>query len=287
MTKIANRLLDNRGNARKILNLQEAGLVEWSDAEDFARLEVVRGIQFDEFGISGVEIRLNFVECEFNRCQFKNLKTDGHWWGAEGRWTDCVFEACELSRMIAPVNSFKRCRFEGVSVLNFKPHQTLFDGCSFLHCTIQGLKAQLISNSQIVNRELRGAGQVLFQGCQFSSTSFRESYFEGVSFRGCTFDQTEATESSFQGIASDAVWWQAQKSDPFAFFLTKALDLVRTKCGRDSAAYHEFESYVIEYGNGKTNSQDFSACLYSNRVPSEEAEKVFDDLTKLVERFPF
>src|SRR5215470_7786664 len=110
------RLTGARGDARRILGIPGAGNVEWSDAAELARPEVVCGIQFDRFTISRAQVRLNFVECGFNRCAFRDLKTDGHLWAAEDHWNDCVFERCDLRKMIAPVSSFKKCRFEGVSV---------------------------------------------------------------------------------------------------------------------------------------------------------------------------
>jgi hypothetical protein len=190
--------------------------------------------------------------------------------------------------MIAPANSFERCRFDEVAVMNFKPHQTLFDGCSFSRCTIEGLKAHLISNRQIVNRDLKGGGgQLLFRDCRFEGISFRQCYFEGVVFQRCSFENTEASGCSFEGIVSDVVWWGAQKTDPFTVFLVKALDLIRTKCGRECAAYREFETYMIDYGSGRTSDKDFSACLYSNRVPYAETQKLIKDLRKLVASFPF
>lgn len=190
--------------------------------------------------------------------------------------------------MIAPVNSFKRCRFEGVSVVNFRPHQTLFEGCSFLGSTVEGLKAVLIRNSQIVNRELRDTdGQIVFRDCRFEGVSFRQSYFEGAVFQRCVFNDTDASACSFEGIKSDVVWWSAQKVDPFTVFLGKVLELIRAKCGPESPAYREFENYVIDYGSGKTTDRDFSKCLYSNRVPYPETQRVIDDLRKLIATFPF
>ena len=44
---------------------------------------------------------------------------------------------------------------------------------------------------------------------------------------------------------------------------------------------------MIDYGSGKTTNKDFSACLYNNRVPYAETQKVIKDLRKLVAAFPF
>jgi uncharacterized protein YjbI with pentapeptide repeats len=282
------RLLGTQGAARHILGLPQSGVVDWSDNVELARFEVIRGIQFEKFSVSRAKVGLNFVECRFSQCAFKDLETDGHLWGAEDRWTECVFERCNLCEMIAPVNSFERCRFDEVAFVNFKPHQTLFESCSFSRSSVEGLKAHLISNSQIVNRDFKGdGGQLLFRDCRFEGISFRQCYFEGVVFQQCNFENTEASGCSFEGIVSDVTWWDAQKIDPFAVFLTKALDLIRAKCGRDSAAYREFEIYMIDYGSGRTSNKNFSACLYNNRVPYAETQKIIKDLRKLVASFPF
>ena len=284
---ICDQLIGAKGAARAILGLSHAGLVEWTDAADLARLEVIREVRFDAFSLARAEVGLDFVECGFTRCTFRDLKTQGHLWGAGDRWTDCDFENCDLRRMIAPVNSFKRCRFDGVSVMHFKPHQTLFEDCSFSRCTIEGMKAHLISNSQIVNREVEGAGQLVFRNCRFDVIAFHQCFFEGVVFEQCTFANTTAMACNFDGVVSDCTWWSAQKLDPFTVFLAKALDLIRAKCGRDSAAYREFEAYVVDYRSGRTSSQDFSACLYNERVPYLETQKIIKDLRKLVAAFPF
>jgi uncharacterized protein YjbI with pentapeptide repeats len=250
--------------------------------------EVIRGVNFNGFAISRAEVRLKFVECGFTQCSFVDVKTDNHFWGARDRWVECAFERCQFLGMIAPVNSFRRCRFETVTIENFKPHQTLFDGCSFACSTITGLRAQLISNSQIANPDYKGSGgQLLFRDCSFKEVSFRQCYFEGIIFERCTFETTKASGCSFDGVVSDVIWWTEQKSDPFTVFLTNALDLIRKKYGGDSVAYREFEAYAIDYGTGKTTSKDFSACLYNNRVPYADMRKIIKDLQELVDSHPF
>ena len=54
-----------------------------------------------------------------------------------------------------------------------------------------------------------------------------------------------------------------------------------------SAAYREFEAYVEAYRSGQTTSDDFSACLYTDRVPDAELRKISDRLIELARQFPF
>lgn len=285
---IVDRLLSNQGDARGTLGLPLNGVVKWSDRSELARFEIINGVTFEGFSMSQAEVGLNFVECAFKQCGFRDLETDGHLWGAEDRWKECVFERCILHGMIAPVNSCEGCRFDDVELVNFKPHQTLFEGCSFSRGTIEGLKAHMVSNDQVVNHDLKGcAGQLFFRNCRFDGITFRHCSFDGVVFQRCSFEKSEAHDCSFDRIISDVTWWRTQKADPFAAFLEKALDLIRAKCGRESAAYREFETYVINYGSGKTTDKDFSACLYNDRVPYIETQKIIRDLRKLIGEFPF
>lgn len=282
------RLLGVNGDARKLLGLPHRGTVAWSNPEDLARYEVIKGVHFDDFALSNAEIGINFVGCSFDRCAFKDLKTRGHLWGAEDRWFQCVFKRCDLRGMIAPVNSFKGCFFEEVTIEKFKPHQTLFDDCSFSHGSIQGIKVQMISNSQVVNREFKsGGGHLLFRNCRFDTMAFGQCYFDGVVFQRCIFEKTTASACNFDGVVSDVHWWEMRQSDPFMVFLVNALDLIGSKCGLSSSAYREFESYLIDYGSGRTTSTDFSACLFNDRVPYEETQKFINGLRELTSRFPF
>jgi hypothetical protein len=193
-----------------------------------------------------------------------------------------------MSGMIAPMNSFRDCRFENLKLLNFKPHQTLFTGSAFSNCAIQGLHAQTIRNSQKRNTEMDlPRGQLLFRDCYFKDVDFRRCYFEDVIFERCTWDRITANECSFDGIISDTMWWDTQTVDPFAAFLGDALELIRQKCGSASNAYLEFENYVIDYGAGRTRNRDFSACLYNHRVPYTETQRIIKGLRALLASHPF
>ncbi|MEQ1751843.1 MAG: hypothetical protein ABL974_20645 [Prosthecobacter sp.] len=248
----------------------------------------MNGLQFNDFCVSDADVGLNFVSCNFSRCQFVNIRTDGHLWGAKDTWTGCTFKGCRLKGMIAPMNTFVGCRFEMLKLQNFKPYQTVFADCVFDHAVIEGLRAQTISNRLMVNSDMGTThGQLVFRNCRFESTAFLQCYFESVVFEQCSFANMDAEACSFDGIISDATWWGEQKVDPFTAFLGKALDLIRVKCGSESAAYKEFENYIIDYGSGRTTSRDFSACLYNNRVPYAETLKFNNALMKLVDRQPF
>ncbi len=280
-------LLAARGDVRQALRLP-GGPVDWSDREQWRRLEVLRDLRFDDFRVSEVDVGLNFVSCRFADCSFKGLRVDNHFWGAADTWERCVFEECDMTGMIAPMNSFQGCRFDRLMLRNFKPYQTLFAGTEFANCTIEGLRAQTIRNSQMVNSDITGSsGQLLFRECSFVAVDFRQCYFQDVAFERCIWDKTSAHDCSFDGIISDTTWWQAQRLDPFTAFLSKALALIRQKCGPESAVHREFENYVIDYGAGRTADRDFSACLYNNRVPYAETQKVIKELRKLVALHPF
>ncbi len=280
-------LLKARGDVRQSLDLPD-GAVDWSDRQDWLRLEVLRNLEFNDFRVSQVDVGLNFISCEFSNCLFKSLRVENHFWGAGDVWQSCAFEECDMKGMIAPMNTFRGCRFDKLRLQNFKPHQTLFVGTVFANCTIQGLRAQSIRNNQMINADMDPSrGQLLFRDCSFVDVQFRQCYFQDVIFERCTWDGTTASECSFDGVVSDETWWEVQRVDAFTAFLSSALELIRRECGPESAAHKAFENYVIEYRSGRTTSRDFSACLYNNRVPYAETQRVIKDLRKLVTSHPF
>jgi len=280
-------LLKTQGDVRRVIALPH-GVVDWSDRREWLRLEVLRNLEFNDFRVSNVDVGLDFIFCEFSNCLFEGLRVENHFFGSGDVWQSCVFEGCEMSGMIAPMNSFRDCRFDNLRLQNFKPYQTLFTGTVFENCSIQGLKAQIIRNNRMVNADMASSlGQLLFRDCSFVDVEFRQCYFQDVIFEQCKWERTTADECSFEGVVSDLKWWQTQRVDPFTAFLSDALELIRRKCGLESAAYKEFENYLIDYGAGRTSSRDFSACLYNNRVPYPETQKIIKDLRKLVDSHPF
>lgn len=192
--------------------------------------------------------------------------------------------------MISPMNSFHSCRFEEMELSNFQPYQTLFENCTFTACKIEGMCAQTVLNRNMVNPKLSPADSnrsVVFRRCRFEQTKFAESYFAGIAFEDCQFDLTTADHCDFTGVQSETIWWNTQKGDPFTVFISKVLEFIGRQCGKNSRAHEVFERYVLDYGTGKTTSKDFSACLYSNKVPDSELEQIEKDLPKLMAKFPF
>jgi len=285
---IVEKLLGCSGDVRRILGIAQSGPLDLSDAKDWTRPEVLRDLRFDEIFISEAEIRLNFVECRFTGCVFRRVRSDAHFWGADDIWTRCVFEDSNLARMISPMNSFRDCRFQNSTITNFRPYQTLFENCSFTGFAFQGIKAELIQNAQMRNAALDSiSGSVLFRKCRFLRSSFRECYFDGIVFEACEFADVSIEACDFSGIVSDFRWWGDRNDDPFAAFLSKALDLIDKQCGKSSQAYQVFHKYVTDYCTGNTQDKDFSACLYSGNVSRDEVQRVSKELKRLVNQFRF
>jgi uncharacterized protein YjbI with pentapeptide repeats len=187
------------------------------------------------------------------------------------------------------MNSFQKCRFDGLSVVKYIPYQTLFEDCSFINVSLAGLKVRSVENRTKKNPDLASEhrGTMVFRKCRFENTTFKQSYFDGIVFDSCEFEGVSTEACDFRGIICETRWWNDQKRDPFTVFLANALDLIREKCGKSSDAYREFANYVLDYTSGKITSKDFSACLYSEKVPYQEMELVIKDLRKLVAKFPF
>ena len=281
------KILSSSGDARQIAGIPD-GPYEWNDSLSLGTFEVIKRVRFQDFCISDSEVCLNFVECEFSACKLRNLKSTGHLWGADDCWINCDFESCDFEQMRSPMNTFTGCVFSKIRIKGYSPYQTVFDACAFNEVLISGLKPRAGKNNTMTNPLLRQVpGQILFRDCSFVNVEFRECYFQDVVFERCTWDKTSAHGCSFDGVFSDTIWWQAQRLDPFTAFLSKALELIRQKCGPESAAHREFENYVVDYGSGRTSSRDYSACLYNNRVPYAEIQKVDRELSKLEDLHPF
>lgn len=270
-----------RGDVRRALNLPEGEII-WSDQKEWIRLEILKSLEFNDFRVSQVDVKLNFVSCDFVKCSFQRIRAEQHFWGASDTWQSCSFEGCDLSGMIAPMNSFRSCIFENLNLQKFNPHQTIFSDTIFKNCIIQGMRAQMIKNNQMINTDMmQSNAQLIFRECRFDSVEFRKCYFHDVIFERCIFHETTADQCDFEGVASDIIWWQPQRVEPFTAFLSSALELIARRCGSESAAFKEFEIYLGDYRSGRTTSRDFSAFLYNDRVPYSETQKVIKDLRKL------
>jgi hypothetical protein len=247
---------------------------------------VLEELEFQNFRLSQAEVGLDFVGSRFSNCSFEELKTEGHFWGSRDVWNSCNFRKCRLVEMISPMNTFSECHFDEIDLQGYRPYQTVFRRCVFSQSTFTGLRAQTVSNSRMRNADLKGiSGQLLFQQCQFRNTLFQSCSFDAIVFERCSFEAGGSDSCNFKGIVSDFVWWCDEEGDPFKEFLNEALNLLRAQCGADSAACREFEQYTVEFVTGRTDSRDFSACLYNNRVPYSETRKIINGLRKLVGKY--
>jgi uncharacterized protein YjbI with pentapeptide repeats len=278
------------GDVRTLLGRAEPGILDLSNLAEWGRREVFDGLHFTRISLAKVEIALDCVNCSFTESSFVDIRATRCFWAANDIWKACRFQRVNFKEMISPMNTFRDCRFEELKLVNYKPYQTLFENCTFSESKIEGMRARTIFNRSNVNLQLHPADpakSVVFRRCTFENTKFNKSYFNGVAFEGCRFHSTTADQCDFTGVQSDVTWWDTQKGDPFTAFLTEALEFIGTRCGRNSRAYEVFERYVIEYGTGKTTSQDFSACLYSNNVPDDQLERIEQKLPELLAKFPF
>lgn len=287
MTKI-DRLLRGTGDVRKMLRVPENDVLDLSDEAWDLRLDVLTGLEFRKVHIAQKEILINFVDCSFNGCEFCAVNSDGHFWGASNNWRNCSFDSVTLAQAISPMNTFRECRFDRFRIDNYSPYQTLFADCVFRNSAFTAMRAKTVLNLTKRNWELEGhSATVVFRKCKFLATAFEGSYFSGVCFEDCDFEEVTAKACDFSGIESKQRWWNRQESDPFQAFLLQVLELITTRCGKESAAHEAFEGYMLDYLNGKTAEKNFSACLYSKRVPYSEILKFEPELRRLVNRTAF
>jgi uncharacterized protein YjbI with pentapeptide repeats len=285
---IIDRLIGRTGDVRSLIGNAEGQELFDISEDGWGRLEVLQGLQFRRVLLAGTEIKVNFVGCAFESSRFQHVRSEAHFWAASNNWRNCTFESMDLEEAISPMNTFQGCRFNRTTITNYRMYQTLFENCSFELCTFAGLRAQLVLNRAHLNPDLNKAGAtVLFHQCAFNASVFEGCFFEGIGFEKCSFDNVEARACDFSGVVADQTWWSDQSSDPFTLFLMKFLDLIRNRCGQESSAYAAIQNYLLDYKTGRTQSKDFSECLYTGKIPDEELDQIETELPKLMAKYQF
>jgi len=286
---IIDRLIGKNGDVRTLLGKKNSTeLLDISDDAWADSLEILGGLRFLRVRLAETEITANFVNCTFESSEFQRLHASAHFWAGENHWQNCLFDSVTLEEAISPLNTFLNCRFNRTTITNYKAYQTLFDGCLFEDCQIAGLRAELVTNRNHQNPDLSMArANLQFRNCTFNATRFEECFFEKVGFEKCFYEAVQAHACDFSGVITDQKWWGDQISDPFTMLLMKVLELIHDRCGEQSAAYSAMQNYLLDYKTGRTRSQDFSACLYTGKVPDEELDRIEDELPKVMAKYPF
>ncbi|MCE9555174.1 MAG: hypothetical protein K8T91_17635 [Planctomycetes bacterium] len=283
------RLLNTSGKVRQLLGMPEdSGILDLSDFDWKGQFEVVRGVKFDRTRLASVTISTNFVECTFENCEFSKIRSHGHFSAAGNTWQRCRFNKLTLIDLIAPQSRFIDCEFRDVSIRGFHPCQTLFDQCHFANFSVGGLRCQIVGNKSMQLPEIvRTGASTLFRTCRFDSGAFTGCYFADICFENCAVADTRFIDCDFRGTVGSDMWWrQIPSGDPFHAFLRVVLQGIEKRLGRSSRAFVAFSAYAADYQQQKTQSRDFSACLYDGSVPNNELDAIESIIDDAVEAFP-
>ena len=283
------QLVDTTGNARELLGLSGQLPVDLSSLDWAYQFVVVRGIRFDLTTIRKTKFAVNFVECNFEKCDFEEIVSDGHFSGAGNEWINCRFKKMKLSDQIAPQSRFLNCEFDEVKIDGFRVCQTVFGECSFRNVSVRGLVTRKVGNRKLQLPETVANGATaLFRNCRLEHSAFTGCKFNDVCFDGCTVDESQFQGCSFDEVISSDSWLRdLQSSDPFIEFLDAAISRIRKKLGNECESVKALEIYKASYASKQTNSKDYSAVLYSGKVSDSELDVVDKILDQVASSFPF
>lgn len=283
-------LVDRAGDANTILELAPGpdGLADISAADWGGALVVLRGLTFRKVKLEGRGVRPNFVECHVEGSTFRRLTSHGHFWGAGNIWRNCTFDRVTMENVMSPQTRFENCRFAHLDLTQYRPCETIFSGCEFTGLRVLGMRAVDASGFSGFPEIAELGASLIFDDCTLEAPSFRNCYFNAVAFRRCRIRGPVAQACVFSGIASDDVWWPPEaEGDPFLAFLDEVLDAMRTALGEGSASHKALLAYTDDFSSGRTQSDDYSACLYDGTVPGEELDIISDVIDKIEARYPW
>jgi len=151
-------------------------------AEDLAS-----GESFDEATFTGLalpEADADLGGKSFSRCTFRNLKLpQSRWQGA--RLEDCVFDACDLTRLVPAGLAlrgvrFERCKMMGIDWSDLGAYPDLaFADCNLDYASFVSLKARKTVFTRCSLLE------ATFADCDLTEARFSECNFSGARFERC------------------------------------------------------------------------------------------------------
>ncbi len=285
---IIKKLVRRSGVARAILSLEEDadGYIDIS-ADDWKRSDLnIEHIKFHRMKLRKVSVGIKFNLCEFEKCSFEKVNADYTFFGGGNVWKSCKFKSVRLFDIVSPVNVFRGCEFSDVTLICYRPYQTLFENCKFDRIRIEGMRCRPVLNSGSRLKQLDASGgMLLFDKCVFNMPVFEKCYFDKVEFRQCQVIVPKVSFCSFKGIVMDKQWHSEEmEQDPFVKFVSEIVAFCEKRFGTQSASYKAISEYLLDYTSGRTESKDYSACLYEGAIPEKEMDVLEDELDKIEAR---
>jgi fluoroquinolone resistance protein len=152
------------------------------------------GESFDDEMFVGLDLAdANLGDKVFANCTFRNLKLQQSRWD-RARLEDCVFEACDLTRL-APAGmalrgvQFKRCKMMGIDWTALGAYPDFgFADCNLDYCSFVATRAR----------------KVPFLRCSlveanFVDSDFAEAKFEECQLAGARFERCDLRKANFAG----------------------------------------------------------------------------------------
>lgn len=259
------------GDARRVLSLQPGpdGVIDLTP-EPWAQAHIVlHGLRFEKIRIGRVDVAPNFVHCQFEACEFLRTTSDERFWGANDEWTNCRFDGVQLHGMIAPGNTFRRCTFVQSKLTFFRPHNTVFEDCTFEDTIFKGFEAQ---------------GDTAFRRCAFHRPTFENGNFARTRFEACTVVAPKIINCSFDGaVAVPTPWWTPQDACPdrFPALVLAVLELVRKRLGPNHLLVPRLESFLSSYRLGLVKKEGFEKVLFAPDIPAADMRRIDKPLFRL------
>jgi fluoroquinolone resistance protein len=170
-----------------------------------------QGESFDDALFDGLDVAdADLGGKVFANCTFRNMKLSQSRW-ERARLEDCVFEACDLTRL-APARmvlrgvAFKRCKMMGIDWSDLGGYPDLgFTDCNLSYCSFVSLRARKTPFVRCLLTEASFAGADLvearFEDCQLGGARFERCDLRKASFAGSTELLLDPATNQIRGAA--------------------------------------------------------------------------------------
>ncbi|MEZ6188600.1 MAG: hypothetical protein R3F62_26805 [Planctomycetota bacterium] len=273
MTIVLSALADrSSGEVHRILDLPDdsQGLRDLSQANWGDSRAIIRGLAWTRIRVEGATIRPSLVECRLTNCEFRECRSEGHFWGAENAWEGCALSNVELIRPICPQNFFDQTQFTEVSLVGLDAYETVFKHCTFSGFTLEGFAAKRSLRPRKPFPELGSAPcSVAFVDCVFDQPVFERCMFAHVGFFGCDVREPQVRHCGFDGAVGDAWWRDVEAGNPrlgFVDALLECLEQARPGAG----VVQQIRDFRASLETGEGTPDDYDAI--ESACPDEELD---------------
>jgi uncharacterized protein YjbI with pentapeptide repeats len=280
MVSILASLRGKGGDVRVLRGLSsgDTGMLDLSSSEWSESTDVFSRLMFTCARIANSKVGADFVDCAFSETEFTDVSSASHFLGSGNTFDRCNFHRVRLVDVISPDNVFRGCSFHDVALSGYRPCRTLFDSCSFDGLGINGMKA-------VPSPSGSSADGVSFLGCDFKSVVFTGCHFAGVSFLNCRFENVVAEFCDTRGVSAAAQWKSGVVSDPLEGFVLELMRGIERRLGPGARSISLLSDYLIHYISSGRTETDYSACLYDGKIDDEELDAVEDLIGKIKKKY--